>query len=201
VEDGGGSMECTAAGADNDTSIVHMRVNAGSKISNLMNFAVKSLKDPAVQRLTWNASGQAITKAITCAEITKRKVKGLYQSTTLKFKRIEEYWEPPTEGLERLKVNRDVPAVTILLSRQPLDPSTLGYQAPNSCDILNRPCTGPGAGASSRKTQQDSHNSKKRKRNPRTFSATSSAGVQSGKNVTEKTKDVKTESAAKEIKS
>jgi len=200
VEEGEGASEGTAGGGEKDNSVVHMRVNAGSKISNVMNYAVRSLKDPTVQRLTWNASGQAITKAITCAEICKRKVKGLYQTTTLKFKRIEEFWEPTTEGLERLKVNRDIPAVTILLSKEPLDPSALEYQAPNSCDILNRPSVESGAAASSssRKTQQDFQKSKKRKRNPRTASSSTPATAQSGRNASEKHKDVKTETASKQ---
>jgi len=197
AEDDEGCHGGTADTEEKDKSIVHMRVNAGSKIPNLINYAIKALKDPVVQRLTWNASGQAITKAITCAEITKRKTKGLYQTTTLKFKRIEEYWEPTTEGLERLKVNRDVPAVNILLSKEPLDPSTLGYQGPGSCDILNRSSTEQGAAASERKAQQ-SAKSKKRKRNPRTFSASASVTVQSSRSAMEKSKDVRTESTSKE---
>jgi len=145
-----------------DESTVQMKVNAGSKVNNLMGFALKKLKDPTVKRLTWTASGQAVAKAITCAEITKRKVKNLYQITSLKYKRIEEYWEPTTEGLERLKVNRDIPAISILLSKDALDTNQLGYQGPNSCDLLSR----PKEESSSFKTKQGSHKNKRRKNNP-----------------------------------
>ena len=48
-----------------------------------------------------------------------------YQQTKLQYVRIEEYWEPTVEGLERLKVNRDIPAMHILLSKDPLPDDTV----------------------------------------------------------------------------
>ncbi|XP_062574435.1 ribonuclease P protein subunit p25-like protein [Saccostrea cucullata] len=111
---------------------VDMKVNAGSKIRNVMGYAMNKVKNPSVKRIVWNGSGKAITKTVTCAEIMKRKIKGLHQITKLRNRRIEEFWEPNIEGLERLKVNRDIPAISILLSKDPLDVNTPGYQAPGS---------------------------------------------------------------------
>lgn len=113
---------------------VHMRVNSGSKIRNLMGYAMKKIKEPDTKQMCWSGSGKAITKAVSCAEIMKRKIKGLHQITEIRKRRIEEYWEPKLEGLERLKVNRDIPAISILLSKEPLDKDRPGYQAPGSFD-------------------------------------------------------------------
>jgi len=64
-------------------------------------------------------------------EVLKRRVKyGLHQITRTRFKRIEEYWDPKADGLERLKVNRDVPAIYILLSKDVLQTDDPGYQPP-----------------------------------------------------------------------
>ncbi|XP_052095495.1 ribonuclease P protein subunit p25-like protein [Mytilus californianus] len=115
----------------NETGI-EMKVNAGSKIRNLMGFAMKKMKEPTIKQMTWNGSGNAMNKAISCAEIMKRKIKGLHQISKVYYRRIEEYWEPKIEGLERLKVNRDIPAISILLSKEALDSTDLGYQAPGS---------------------------------------------------------------------
>ncbi|XP_053386134.1 ribonuclease P protein subunit p25-like [Mercenaria mercenaria] len=113
---------------------VHMRVAAGSKIRNLMGYAMKKIKEPDTKQLCWSGSGKAITKTVSCAEIMKRKIKGLHQITEIRKRRVEEYWEPKIEGLERLKVNRDIPAISILLSKEPLDKEHSGYQAPGSFD-------------------------------------------------------------------
>ncbi|XP_048754571.1 ribonuclease P protein subunit p25-like protein [Ostrea edulis] len=115
-----------------DKDCVDMKVNAGSKIRNLMGYAMNKVKNPSVKKIVWNGSGKAITKTVTCAEIMKRKIKDLHQITKLRNRRIEEYWEPNIEGLERLKVNRDISAISILLSKDPLDANTPGYQAPGS---------------------------------------------------------------------
>ncbi|XP_046367841.2 ribonuclease P protein subunit p25-like protein [Haliotis rufescens] len=122
-------------------NVVEMRVSAGSKIRNIMGYAIKRMKEPDVKQITWNGSGHAVNKTISCAEIMKRKIKGLHQITKIRFRRIEEFWEPKMEGLERLKVNRDIPAISILLSREPVNTSQPGYQAPGSQDAawLDRP--------------------------------------------------------------
>lgn len=119
-------MQCVLENA------VRMNVNAGSKIQNLMKFAEKKMNEPDTRQLTWNGCGQAVSKTISCAEIMKRQFKELHQVTEIRFKRIEEYWEPTTDGMDRLKVNRDVPVITILLSKDPVDTTIPGYQAPGS---------------------------------------------------------------------
>lgn len=117
-----------------DETGVQMRVTGGSKLKNLMGFAMKKIKEPCIMKIAWNGSGNAVTKTVSCAEIMKRRIKGLHQITKVRFRRVEEYWEPKIEGLERLKVNKDIPAISILLSKDELDKNEPGYQAPGSFD-------------------------------------------------------------------
>nr|KAG5699016.1 hypothetical protein BaRGS_025410 [Batillaria attramentaria] len=60
--------------ADVDDAL-QMRVTQGSKIRNLMGFAMKRMTDKETRQIAWNGSGFAVTKTITCAEIMKRKIK------------------------------------------------------------------------------------------------------------------------------
>eukprot|EP00916_Digyalum_oweni_P001700 GHVL01003234.1.p1 GENE.GHVL01003234.1~~GHVL01003234.1.p1 ORF type:complete len:206 (-),score=23.53 GHVL01003234.1:602-1219(-) len=111
---------------------VQMRITQGSKIRNVMGFAMKKMAEKETRQITWNGCGSSVTKTITCAEIMKRKLKVLHQITKVRFKRTVEHWSPHVEGLEPLKVNRDVPAISILLSKDPLDSSEPGYQPPGN---------------------------------------------------------------------
>ncbi|XP_039973042.1 ribonuclease P protein subunit p25-like protein [Xiphias gladius] len=90
------------------------------------------------KQIIFTASGKGISKAITCAEIVKRRVKGLHQLTRLQYGTVVEVWEPlePAAGLDSLTVSRNLPAIWILLSREPLDSSQPGYQAPGRYDAL-----------------------------------------------------------------
>ncbi|XP_072041975.1 ribonuclease P protein subunit p25-like protein [Amphiura filiformis] len=123
-------------GIDDINSIVVMRVKYGSKIRNLMGYAMRKIKEEATKHIIFSGSGPAVTKTITCVEIMKRKMKTLHQISRVYFKRIEEFWEPKDEGLDRLKVTRNIPAISVLLSKEQLDPKEPGYQAPGSYDAL-----------------------------------------------------------------
>ncbi|XP_004078479.1 ribonuclease P protein subunit p25-like protein [Oryzias latipes] len=142
---------CPFAGLAADTP--ELRVKDGSKIRNLLRFALSRMEakrrggeeDEGGQRvhaacpqMVFTASGKAVSKAITCAEIVKRRVKGLHQLTRLLHSTVVEVWEPlePAAGLDSLNVSRKLPAVWILLSREPLDSSQPGYQAPGCYDNL-----------------------------------------------------------------
>ncbi|XP_064647808.1 ribonuclease P protein subunit p25-like protein [Lineus longissimus] len=122
-------------------SVVHMKVNPGSKIRNLVEYAKRRIKERETKQLTWNGAGKGTSKAISCAEIFKRLVLPnikLHQITKIKFKRVEEIWKPKVEGLDVLKVNVDIPAISILLSKEPLDSFEPGYQPPGPFDVYWR---------------------------------------------------------------
>lgn len=41
--------------------------------------------------------------------------------------RCEEFWEPQTDTLERLVVNREIPIIHILMTNDPVDTTESGY--------------------------------------------------------------------------
>uniref|UniRef100_A0A665TD29 Ribonuclease P/MRP 25 subunit-like n=1 Tax=Echeneis naucrates TaxID=173247 RepID=A0A665TD29_ECHNA len=125
---------CPFPGLPPDTPEV--RVKDGSKIRNLLRYALSRMEGGVA--IIFTASGKGVSKAITCAEIVKRQVKGLHQLTKLLYSTVVEVWEPlePTAGLDSLTVSRNLPAIWILLSLEPLDISQPGYQAPGRYDTL-----------------------------------------------------------------
>ncbi|XP_073341719.1 ribonuclease P protein subunit p25-like protein [Pagrus major] len=156
---------CPFSGLPPDTPEV--RVKDGSKIRNLLRYALNRMEAkpraaddegrplseeggvavegqqeargrPLCKHIVFTATGKGVSKAITCAEIVKRRLKGLHQLTRLLYSTVVEVWEPlePAAGLDSLTVNRNVPAIWILLSQEPLDCSQPGYQAPGRYDTL-----------------------------------------------------------------
>uniref|UniRef100_A0A673JN65 Ribonuclease P/MRP 25 subunit-like n=1 Tax=Sinocyclocheilus rhinocerous TaxID=307959 RepID=A0A673JN65_9TELE len=106
-----------------------VRVKDGSKIRNLMRFALSRMEEK---------TASSVAKAITCVEIMKRRVHDLHQHTKLVYRTVQEVWEPlePDAGLDSLTVSRNVPSIWVLLSRDSLDKNQPGYQAPGSFDAL-----------------------------------------------------------------
>lgn len=117
--------------------VLVMHVKAGSKIKNLMQFAEKRFSSDSTGQIVWEGSGDAVPKTITCAEIMKKKSSySLHQITRLASMRIVETWKPRLEGLDDIRVNRQLPLVKILLSKDPLDADANGYQAPEDAHGL-----------------------------------------------------------------
>lgn len=114
--------------------VVEMKVKEGSKIRNLMNFAMAQMELKGRRQIVFSGCGRAVTKTITCVEIMKRKLGGLHQVTKVRYKTVLEVWEnqdPPPDGpAQNLTVHKNVPSICILLSRDPLDPNQTGYQPP-----------------------------------------------------------------------
>ncbi|XP_077382265.1 ribonuclease P protein subunit p25-like protein [Festucalex cinctus] len=140
-----------------------VRVKEGSKIRNLLRYALSRMEAqpradedgeggggevdavpagppgrPLCRQLVFTASGKGVSKAITCAEVVKRRVRGLHQLTSLASATLTDVWEPleAAVGLDTLTVSRKLPVIWILLSKDPLDNSLPGYQAPGRCDNL-----------------------------------------------------------------
>ncbi|XP_072179769.1 uncharacterized protein [Diadema setosum] len=117
------------------SEVTTMKVRNGSKIRNLLTFATKKMKEDESRSIIFTGVGQAVTKTVTCAEIMKRQMKNLHQINKAYFRKTEEIWEPKQEGLDKLRVNRQVPALAILLSKDPLEETEPGYQAPGSFEV------------------------------------------------------------------
>ncbi|XP_029431101.1 ribonuclease P protein subunit p25 [Rhinatrema bivittatum] len=118
--------------------VAEMKVKEGSKIRNLLAFAAARMEAGGARQIVFSGCGRAVTKTVTCVEILKRRLGGgLHQVTEVRYRRLREVWQ--REGrAERLTVPRSVPAICILLSKDPLEPGQPGYQAPQP-----RPAAGP----------------------------------------------------------
>ncbi|XP_076589330.1 protein mono-ADP-ribosyltransferase PARP6-like isoform X1 [Chaetodon auriga] len=124
------------------SDILHMRVKEGSKIRNLLRFATariqgegKDCNGTSLRQVVFTGSGRGVTKTITCVEILKRRVGGLHQVSKLYYKTVNEVWESPQQGAPGITVERTVPAICILLSKDPLDPQEPGYQPPQTLSV------------------------------------------------------------------
>lgn len=122
--------------------ILHMRVKEGSKIRNLLRFATTRMQGErgdsngtSLRQVVFTGSGRGLTKTITCVEILKRKVGGLHQVSKLYYKTVNEVWENPQQGAPDVTMQRTVPAICILLSKDLLDPQEPGYQCPQTLNI------------------------------------------------------------------
>ncbi|XP_029289237.1 ribonuclease P protein subunit p25-like protein [Cottoperca gobio] len=122
--------------------ILHMRVKEGSKIRNLLRFATarmqgegKDSNGTSLRQVVFTGSGRGVTKTITCVEILKRKMGGLHQMSKLYYKTVNEVWESPQQGAPGITMERTVPAICILLSKDPLDPQEPGYQPPQTQSV------------------------------------------------------------------
>ncbi|NXN94531.1 RPP25 protein, partial [Rhinopomastus cyanomelas] len=120
--------------SDLPPDVVEMKVKEGSKIRNLMNFAMAQMELKGSRQIVFSGCGRAVTKTITCVEIMKRKLGGLHQVTKVRYKTLLEVWEnqdpQPGGPAQKLTVHKNVPSICILLSRDPLDPNQMGYQPP-----------------------------------------------------------------------
>ncbi|TDH11226.1 hypothetical protein EPR50_G00058640 [Perca flavescens] len=179
---------CPFPGLPPDTPEV--RVRDGSKIRNLLRYALSRVEAkprpeagavaaegqpeaaaaaaaaagrPLCKHVVFTATGKGVSKAVTCVEIVKRRVRGLHQLTQLLFSRVDEVWEPlePAAGLDSLTVSRNVPAIWILLCREPLDASQPGYQAPGCYSALWAQAAGREEAAAGLSAQRLGHKRKK----------------------------------------
>uniref|UniRef100_A0A8D0B4T7 Ribonuclease P and MRP subunit p25 n=1 Tax=Salvator merianae TaxID=96440 RepID=A0A8D0B4T7_SALMN len=118
--------------SDLPPDVVEMKVKEGSKIRNLMGFAMARMEAEGTRQIVFSGCGRAVTKTITCVEIMKRKLGGLHQVTKVQYRTLLEVWEnkDPEGQAEHLTVHKNVPSICILLSKDPLDPSQMGYQPP-----------------------------------------------------------------------
>lgn len=127
--------EVTIEGAKD--GVLVMKVKPGSKIKNLMQFAEKRMASDSIGQIVWEGRGDAVQKTITCAEIMKKKSShSLHQITCLSSMRIVETWKPRHEGLDDIRVNRQLPLIKILLSKDLLNVDANGYQAPDDTQGL-----------------------------------------------------------------
>jgi len=107
-----------------------IRLTAQGSISAYVSRAGTVFNELEKNHVLLKATGSALTKAVTTAEVIKRRFKGLHQITTIGSLEITDTYEPLEEGLEIVHDTRSVPFIEITLSKEALDTSDLGYQPP-----------------------------------------------------------------------
>lgn len=118
--------------ASND-SMLTIRVTSGGKIQAYVGSALKLLQEnPVTQSVLLCAQGNAVAKAVTVAEITKRRLRGLHQNTQIGSVRTDE-----SDGNDASAATRSEATISIILSLQQLDVMQPGYQPPLSGEELD----------------------------------------------------------------
>jgi DNA-binding protein len=94
-------------------------------------FPCSFLQSEGSQCISLKAMGRAINKAVTIAEVLKRKMP-LHQVTTLSSCEMIDVFEPLEEGLDIVTSRRFVSCMKITLSRDGsgIDINDIGYQPP-----------------------------------------------------------------------
>merc|ERR1712048_803463 len=107
-----------------------IRVTAVGSVAAYVARANTLFNEQDKKTITITGTGNAITKAVTLAEVAKRRFKGLHQVTSLSTTEIVDEYEPLEEGLDKVMDTRTLSCIEIKLSMEPLDTSDKGYQAP-----------------------------------------------------------------------
>merc|ERR1719293_321833 len=97
-----------------------IRVTAVGSVSAYVSRAAKLFNELDKKFIVITATGNALTKAVTSAEVIKRRFKGLHQITKLSSQEITDEYEPLEEGLDKVTETRSIPFVEITLSKEAL---------------------------------------------------------------------------------
>eukprot|EP00913_Durusdinium_trenchii_P031502 g29494.t1 len=85
-----------------------IRVTAAGSVSAYVSRAATVFNELKKPYVIVQATGNALTKAVTAAEVIKRRFKGLHQITELKTVDITDEYEPLEEGLDKVTDIRSV---------------------------------------------------------------------------------------------
>lgn len=99
-----------------------------------MIYVLYHCQEKSERQVTLKAMGNAISKAVTVAEILKHRVPSLHQVTRISSIDTVDVYEPLEEGLDRIETTRHIPGISIQLSLDELDRDDPGYQSPIPLD-------------------------------------------------------------------
>lgn len=127
TDEGGGG----GGGESSSSSPSEVRITQQGKPRNYITYAMSLFQEDDHNEITLKAMGRAINKAVTIAEILKRKMP-LHQITSLSSIEIVDVFEPLEEGLDVVESRRHVSCAAIRLSRdgEGMDRDDIGYQPP-----------------------------------------------------------------------
>jgi len=111
--------------------VPEVKITQQGKPRNYISYAITLLQDKGANEIVLKAMGRAINKAVTIAEILKRKMP-LHQVTYLTSSEIVDLFEPLEEGLDVVESKRYVSCMSITLSKTGagMDSFDIGYQPP-----------------------------------------------------------------------
>lgn len=107
-----------------------MRITSTGRMINYVNYAAKLLGEEEKKSIKIKATGNAIAKAVTLAEVVKRRFKGLHQITKCGSTIITDQYVSGQDNNEHVVQEKTVSFIDILLSRDQLDTKDTGYQPP-----------------------------------------------------------------------
>merc|ERR1719159_1908636 len=96
-----------------DKDETEIRVTAVGSVSAYVSRAATVFNELGKPKITITGTGNAITKAVTLAEVVKRRFKGLHQITSLGSTEIVDEYEPIEEGLDMVKDTRTLSTIEI----------------------------------------------------------------------------------------
>ncbi|XP_044583768.1 ribonuclease P protein subunit p25-like protein [Cotesia glomerata] len=119
-----------------------MQVNSGTKIRNVLKYALKYFDEDNC--VLWTGAGKGIEKTVTCVEIFKREKTGLHQINKIRYVKSKREGDKPNL----------VPEINIFLSKAALDTSELGYQAPGDLGMFEDSNVVQSQGSKSRMSEE-----------------------------------------------
>jgi len=146
-----------ATAADDDTAPTD-NTEAKAEVAEPLKFDTILLK----------ATGRAINKAVTTAEVVKRRIPDLHQVTSLDTLEITDVWEPTEQGLKEVETKRRVASITITLSRDKeaidkAEGASFGYQQPINSDAV-KPFTMQAQNRSPRRNNRNNNGNRDNRR-------------------------------------
>ncbi|KAL2712184.1 ribonuclease P protein subunit p25-like protein [Vespula squamosa] len=109
-----------------------MRVKSGTKIRNVLGYAIKEFSNHDC--IVWTGVGEAVGKVISCSELFKTIYKGLHQVTRLRYIVLK---NSENASKDVKKETYRLPEIHILLSKEAKDITVSGYQAPDDPGHFN----------------------------------------------------------------
>ncbi|EEY57813.1 aspartyl protease family A01B, putative [Phytophthora infestans T30-4] len=111
-----------------------IRITQQGKVRSYISYANGLFAEKSERRVVLKAMGNAISKAVTVAEILKHRVANLHQVTRISSIETVDVYEPLEEGLDRIETTRHIPGISIQLSLDELERDDPGYQSPIPLD-------------------------------------------------------------------
>ncbi|KAI4374896.1 hypothetical protein MLD38_012835 [Melastoma candidum] len=111
-----------------------IRITSQGRMRSYITYAMGLLQEKDSGEIVFKAMGRAINKTVTIVELIKRRIAGIHQVTSIGSTNITDTWEPLEEGLLPIETTRHVSMITITLSKNELDTSSIGYQPPLPAD-------------------------------------------------------------------